>query len=181
MRKHVIAGLLAALSLASLPAVAADNGFYLGASVGQSGVEVDEVVDGFDLDYDASTTAYKIIAGWRPPRITQAGASTRARAGDVRASVPSRAANRSEGCNTELADRVMGDAGSAGAASKGSCAATVNVAITRRASRAVADSGDSGNAEPDAERMTDGSAGTSCKVAKAEPSVARRTVSRASA
>ena len=65
MRKHVIAGLLAALSLANLPAVAADNGIYLGASVGQSGVEVDEVVDGFDFNYDASTTAYKIIAGWR--------------------------------------------------------------------------------------------------------------------
>lgn len=65
MRKHVIAGLLAALSLASLPATAADNGIYLGASVGQSGVEVDEVVDGFDFDYDADTTAYKLIAGWR--------------------------------------------------------------------------------------------------------------------
>ncbi|MGE5198184.1 MAG: outer membrane beta-barrel protein [Rhodospirillaceae bacterium] len=65
MRKHVIAGLFAAFSLAGLPAVAADNGIYLGASVGQSGVEVDEVVDGFDFDYDASTTAYKIIAGWR--------------------------------------------------------------------------------------------------------------------
>ena len=65
MRKHVIAGLVAALSFVSLPAVAADNGFYLGASVGQSGVEVDEVVDGFDFDYDSSATAYKLIAGWR--------------------------------------------------------------------------------------------------------------------
>lgn len=65
MRKHLVAALAAAISLISLPAVAADNGFYLGASVGQSGVEVDEVVNGFDLDYDAGTTAYKIIAGWR--------------------------------------------------------------------------------------------------------------------
>jgi opacity protein-like surface antigen len=65
MRKHVIAGLVAALSFVSLPAVAADNGFYLGASVGQSGVEVDDVVNGFDLSYDSSATAYKLIAGWR--------------------------------------------------------------------------------------------------------------------
>ena len=65
MRKHVIAGLATALSFISLPAVAADNGFYLGASVGQSGVEVDEVVGGFDLNYDSSATAYKLIAGWR--------------------------------------------------------------------------------------------------------------------
>jgi opacity protein-like surface antigen len=65
MHKHVIAGLATALSFISLPAVAADNGFYLGASVGQSGVEVDEVVGGFDLNYDSSATAYKLIAGWR--------------------------------------------------------------------------------------------------------------------
>ena len=59
MRKQIIAGFIATLALASLPAVAADNGIYLGASVGQSGLQID------DFDYDASATGYKIIAGWR--------------------------------------------------------------------------------------------------------------------
>jgi OOP family OmpA-OmpF porin len=59
MRKPFLAGLTAALALASLPAVAADNGIYLGASVGQSGLQVD------DFDYDADATGYKLIAGWR--------------------------------------------------------------------------------------------------------------------
>jgi len=59
MRKNVMTGLVAALALTGLPAVAADNGIYLGASVGQSGLEID------DLDYDADATGYKIIAGWR--------------------------------------------------------------------------------------------------------------------
>jgi len=59
MRKHIIAGLVASLAFASLPAVAADNGVYLGASVGQSGLQID------DFDYDADATGYKIIAGWR--------------------------------------------------------------------------------------------------------------------
>lgn len=59
MRKQILTGLFATLALTTLPAVAADNGIYLGASVGQSGLEVD------DFDYDASATGYKIIAGWR--------------------------------------------------------------------------------------------------------------------
>ena len=59
MRKQIITGLIAAMALTSLPAVAADNGIYLGASVGQSGLQID------DLSYDASATGYKIIAGWR--------------------------------------------------------------------------------------------------------------------
>jgi OOP family OmpA-OmpF porin len=59
MRKHILAGLASALALVTLPAVAADNGIYLGASVGQSGLEID------DFDYDADATGYKLIAGWR--------------------------------------------------------------------------------------------------------------------
>ncbi|MCM2312278.1 MAG: outer membrane beta-barrel protein [Steroidobacteraceae bacterium] len=59
MRKPFLAGLTAALALASLPAVAADNGIYLGASVGQSALQVD------DFDYDADATGYKLIVGWR--------------------------------------------------------------------------------------------------------------------
>jgi OOP family OmpA-OmpF porin len=59
MRKQILTGLIATFALTTLPAVAADNGIYLGASAGQSGLEID------DFDYDASATGYKIIAGWR--------------------------------------------------------------------------------------------------------------------
>jgi hypothetical protein len=59
MRRNFIGGLVASLAFATLPAVAADNGIYLGASVGQSSTEVD------DFNYDADATGYKIIAGWR--------------------------------------------------------------------------------------------------------------------
>ena len=59
MRKQIITGLIATLALASLPAVAADNGIYLGGSVGQSSLQVD------DFNFDASATGYKLIAGWR--------------------------------------------------------------------------------------------------------------------
>lgn len=59
MHKHIITALVASLAFASLPAVAADNGIYLGASVGQSGLDID------DFNYDASATGYKLIAGWR--------------------------------------------------------------------------------------------------------------------
>lgn len=59
MRKELLTGLVATLALASLPAVGADNGIYLGASVGQSGLQVD------DFNFDADATGYKVIAGWR--------------------------------------------------------------------------------------------------------------------
>jgi OOP family OmpA-OmpF porin len=59
MRKQILTGLVATLALTTLPAVAADNGIYLGASVGQSGLQVD------DFNYDADATGYKLIAGWR--------------------------------------------------------------------------------------------------------------------
>jgi len=59
MRKNIATGLVAALALTSLPAVAVDNGIYLGGSVGQSGLQIDE------FNYDASATGYKLIAGWR--------------------------------------------------------------------------------------------------------------------
>jgi OOP family OmpA-OmpF porin len=59
MRKHLLSGIFVGLALTSLPALAADNGIYLGASVGQSGLQVD------DFNYDADATGYKLIAGWR--------------------------------------------------------------------------------------------------------------------
>jgi OOP family OmpA-OmpF porin len=65
MLKHIAATLATALVLASRPAVATDNGVYLGGSLGQSGVSFDEVADGIDADFDASGVGYKLIAGWR--------------------------------------------------------------------------------------------------------------------
>lgn len=63
MRQLLTAIVATAAGLASLPVTAADNGIYLGASLGQGGVQVDGVYDGFD--FDASSTGYKLIAGWR--------------------------------------------------------------------------------------------------------------------
>jgi hypothetical protein len=63
MRHLLTAIVAAAAGFASLPAAAADNGIYLGASLGQGGVQADQVYDGFD--FDASSTGYKLIGGWR--------------------------------------------------------------------------------------------------------------------
>ena len=60
MRTVFIAGTAAAaLGLFSLNAQATDNGIYLGGSIGQSNLQVDE------FSYDADATGYKLIAGWR--------------------------------------------------------------------------------------------------------------------
>jgi hypothetical protein len=62
MRKTTFAAALAAAcGLFSLPVLAADNGIYLGASVGQSSVQYDDL----NLNFDASSTGFKAIAGWR--------------------------------------------------------------------------------------------------------------------
>ena len=62
MRKTtIIAAIAASCGLFSLPALSADNGFYLGASVGESSVQFDDA----NLNFDASATGYKAIAGWR--------------------------------------------------------------------------------------------------------------------
>jgi OOP family OmpA-OmpF porin len=55
----------AVLSLAAAPAFAVDNGIYLGASVGQAGVSIDESFEGENFNFDASSTGFKAIAGWR--------------------------------------------------------------------------------------------------------------------
>jgi opacity protein-like surface antigen len=65
MRTQLIATLALAAASVSLPARAADNGFYLGGSVGQSGVHYDDSFEGQSLNYDADSTGFKLIAGWR--------------------------------------------------------------------------------------------------------------------
>ncbi|HEX7116372.1 MAG TPA: porin family protein [Steroidobacter sp.] len=65
MRKAPL--ILASLLLAPLgSALAADNGIYLGASVGQANVEIDNLGGLSDEDFDADDTGFKLIAGIRP-------------------------------------------------------------------------------------------------------------------
>jgi hypothetical protein len=52
------------LSLAAAPALAADNGFYLGVGLGQAGVQLDQ--DALGEDFDGDDTGYKAIVGFRP-------------------------------------------------------------------------------------------------------------------
>jgi hypothetical protein len=61
MRKAILA---TALLLASSATWAADNGIYLGASLGQANIELDRNTTGLDLDGD--DTGFKLIAGIRP-------------------------------------------------------------------------------------------------------------------
>jgi hypothetical protein len=61
MRKAILA---TALLLASTASMAADNGIYLGASLGRANTDLDEARTGVDLDGD--DTGFKIIAGIRP-------------------------------------------------------------------------------------------------------------------
>jgi len=57
--------LIVGAALAATPALAADNGFYFGGSVGAGGVKFEDRFDGQQVDYDAGSTGYKVIAGWR--------------------------------------------------------------------------------------------------------------------
>jgi OOP family OmpA-OmpF porin len=65
MRKLIATIATAGLGLLAVPAIAADNGIYLGASVGQGSISYDENIEGQNFNYDASSTGYKLIAGWR--------------------------------------------------------------------------------------------------------------------
>ena len=66
MRKAILFA-AALLTLPVLPAVAADNGFYLRGSVGQANLKIDDLSDGISTaDFDADDTAFKLIAGMRP-------------------------------------------------------------------------------------------------------------------
>ena len=66
MRKAILFA-AALLTLPVLPAVAADNGFYLGGSVGQANLKIDDISNGVSTaDFDADDMGYKFIAGFRP-------------------------------------------------------------------------------------------------------------------
>jgi hypothetical protein len=66
MRKAILFA-AALLALPVLPAVAADNGFYLGGSVGQANLKIDDITDGISTaDFNGDDTAFKLIAGIRP-------------------------------------------------------------------------------------------------------------------
>ena len=45
-------------------ALAADNGFYLGGSIGQANLEVDDLAGLSAADFDGDDTGFKLIAGF---------------------------------------------------------------------------------------------------------------------
>jgi OOP family OmpA-OmpF porin len=65
MKCRIVATTALLMGLTSVSSHAVDNGIYLGAGIGQGGVQFDELVDGERIDFDANDTAYKLIAGWR--------------------------------------------------------------------------------------------------------------------
>ena len=65
MKNCFIAFAALAAGMAAVPAKSADNGIYLGGSVGAAGVKADDSFEGSSFSYDAGSTGYKLIAGWR--------------------------------------------------------------------------------------------------------------------
>jgi OOP family OmpA-OmpF porin len=65
MKNLFVAFAALAAGMAATPAQSADNGIFLGGSVGAASVKADDSFDGSNLDYDAGSTGYKLIAGWR--------------------------------------------------------------------------------------------------------------------
>ena len=65
MKKLFVAIAALAAGMAAVPAQSADNGIYLGGSVGAAGVKADDSFDGSNFNYDAGSTGFKLIAGWR--------------------------------------------------------------------------------------------------------------------
>lgn len=63
MRKTLLA--LTLLACGST-AFAADNGIYVGGSLGQANVEIKEEIGNIDLNFDGDDTGFKVIAGIRP-------------------------------------------------------------------------------------------------------------------
>lgn len=64
MNKSIVAMIF--LFAASGPVVAADNGIYMGGSVGQSKLKIDNLNGVSAADFDGNDTAFKIIGGIRP-------------------------------------------------------------------------------------------------------------------
>ncbi len=54
---------IALIALLALPAAAADNGFYLGASAGQSGIKINQDLE--EIDFSGGATSFKVFAGFR--------------------------------------------------------------------------------------------------------------------
>lgn len=65
MKNLFVAIAALAAGLVAVPAQSADNGIYLGGSVGAAGVKADDSVDGSNFNYDAGSTGFKLIGGWR--------------------------------------------------------------------------------------------------------------------
>ena len=64
MHKVILATAL--LLASSGAAIAADNGIYLGGSIGQANLEIDDLGGVNALDFKGDDTAYKFIVGIRP-------------------------------------------------------------------------------------------------------------------
>jgi hypothetical protein len=65
MRKALLLTSVLLLGSAA-PSFAADNGFYIGGSVGQVNLEINNIGGFSQADFDADDTAFKFIAGFRP-------------------------------------------------------------------------------------------------------------------
>ncbi len=65
MKKSILC-LVAILAAAAIPAAAADNGLYIGASIGGSSIEVSDFDDELgDVNFSDGDYAYKLFAGYR--------------------------------------------------------------------------------------------------------------------
>lgn len=64
MTQSIVAAIV--LLVASGSALAADNGIYLGGSVGQASLKIDNLAGLSAADFDGDDTAFKVIAGFRP-------------------------------------------------------------------------------------------------------------------
>lgn len=66
LRTGLTVALTGLLTLLAIPTIAADNGFYLGASVGQTQLEIDELGEDIESsDFSGDDMSYKIFAGLR--------------------------------------------------------------------------------------------------------------------
>jgi hypothetical protein len=64
LRFRTLIAIIGLVTLVALPAFAADNGFYLGGSVGQTSIDVNNIGDG-NTDFSGDDTSYKVFGGYR--------------------------------------------------------------------------------------------------------------------